>query len=354
MNQPLLSVIVPCYNVEKYIDKCVSSIVNQTYPNLEILLIDDGSLDKTGAICDEWQMCDQRIKVIHKQNEGLAYARKTGIENATADYVTFVDSDDWIDKNMYADMMGALLTTDSDIADCDLCVVYEDGRTEHRVNERQETIRTMGRIESVITNLENNGWRTSFGTKILKKKLFDHIEFPKGRTYGEDMVVLVLFHHASKTVFLDKEYYCYFQRSDSISRPTNILKEMKNFSDISDAWYERYIFVKNHPEYHSSMSTVEYMTVCLCIGLLRNMIVRSQYFTDEYFKVKTAQLRSISLTQKKKLRRGFKIDYYVLILAPKCYKFFRSLYAGIIKMINKLKMTNRQPSYILSDFWGSM
>ena len=354
MNQLLLTVIVPCYNVEKYIDKCISSIVNQTYLNLEILLIDDGSLDKTGVLCDEWQMRDQRIKVIHKKNEGLAYARKTGVENATADYVAFVDSDDWIDVNMYSDMMAALLSTGSDIADCDLSVVYEDGRTEHRVNERQETIRVMGHIESVITNLEDSRWRTSFGTKIFSKKLFDHIEFPKGRTYGEDLIVLVLFQHASKTVFLNKEYYFYLQRNNSICRPANMQAEMKNFSDISDSFYERYTFVKKHPEYHSPMSNIEYMTVLLCVGLLRNMVTRPQYFTDEYFKVKVKQLRSISLTQNKKITRGFKIDYYILLLAPRCYKLFRSLYARIIKMTNKLKMTDRQPSYILADFWKRM
>ena len=90
MNQPLLTIIVPCYNVEKYIDKCVSSIATQTYSNLEILLINDGSTDQTGAICDKWQTKDERIRVIHKQNEGVSYARKTGVENATAEYVTFV------------------------------------------------------------------------------------------------------------------------------------------------------------------------------------------------------------------------------------------------------------------------
>ena len=104
-NQPLLTVIVPCYNVEKYVDKSVASVVGQTYNNLEILLINDGSTDQTRERCDEWQKKDQRIRVINKQNEGLSYVRKTGIENATAEYVTFVDVDDWISLDMYADMM---------------------------------------------------------------------------------------------------------------------------------------------------------------------------------------------------------------------------------------------------------
>ena len=188
MNYPLLSVVVPCYNVEKYLDKCIVSIVEQTYPNLEILLIDDGSPDNSGAICDTWQERDSRIRVIHKQNEGSSYARKTGVEIATAEYITFVDSDDWIDRNMYSDMMTALLSTNSDIVQCDFCIVHEDGRIEHRVQERNTTVETMGRVEGVIMILEDHDWRTSMFTKIFKKKLFEHVEFPKGRAYGEDMI----------------------------------------------------------------------------------------------------------------------------------------------------------------------
>ena len=92
-----ISVIVPIYNVEKYIDRCIKSIVNQTYKNLEIILINDGSLDKSGQICDTWESKDNRIKVIHQMNSGVSVARNTGLENATGEYVTFVDSDDYIE-----------------------------------------------------------------------------------------------------------------------------------------------------------------------------------------------------------------------------------------------------------------
>jgi len=97
--QSLLSDVVPCYNVEKYLDKCISSIVSQTYTNLEILLIDDSSPDNSGMMCDAWQDRDKLTRVIHKQNEGSSFARKTEVDNTTAEYVTFVDSDDWIDEN---------------------------------------------------------------------------------------------------------------------------------------------------------------------------------------------------------------------------------------------------------------
>ena len=352
MNQPLLSVIVPCYNVEKHIDKCITSIVGQTYSNLEILLIDDGSSDNSGTICDAWQERDSRIKIIHKQNEGASLARKTGIENATAEYVTFVDADDWIDVNMYSNMMAALLSTNSDIADCDLCFVHDDGYIGHRVDERHADIKIMGRAEGVIMILENHRWRTSFGTKVFKKKLFDHVKFPKERVYGEDMIVHDLFHNASQSVFLDREYYFYYQRNDSISHG-NMLKEMKNFSDFSDAYYERYSFVKKHPEYHSTMPTVKYTTMCLCIGLLRNMISCPQYFTGNCFMAKSKQLRSIPYNQedKKRLRYDMRRDLFVIRMNPLLYKILRTIYSRVIQVTNKLKITNRQTCYCHYEIW---
>lgn len=115
MELPLLSVIIPVYNVEKYLDECVKSIVNQVYKNLEIVLVDDGSTDNSGAICDAWRNKDLRIKVVHKANAGLGFARNSGLEVAEGDFVAFVDSDDFIDKEMYKDLMSIAITDKSDI-----------------------------------------------------------------------------------------------------------------------------------------------------------------------------------------------------------------------------------------------
>ena len=111
----LISVIVPVYNVEKYLDKCVQSIVNQTYKNLEIILVDDGSTDHCPALCDEWAKKDERIQVIHKKNGGLSSARNTAIDVISGEYVIFVDSDDWIDLDMIASMLEFAETNDADI-----------------------------------------------------------------------------------------------------------------------------------------------------------------------------------------------------------------------------------------------
>ena len=117
-NQPLLSVIIPAYNVEKYIDHCLNTVTNQTYKNLEIIIVDDGSPDNSGKIIDDWSKKDCRIKVIHKENGGLGFARNSGLEIATGDYIAFIDSDDYIDLNMYETLINKAIETKSDIVYC--------------------------------------------------------------------------------------------------------------------------------------------------------------------------------------------------------------------------------------------
>jgi len=353
-NQPLLSVIVSCYNLETYVDKCVSSIVAQTYSNLEILLIDDGSTDQTGSRCDAWQEKDERIRVIHKQNEGLSYTRKTGVENATAEYVTFVDNDDWIDKNMYADTMTALLSTNSDIAQCGYNEVYEDGFIICKSENIRGSFEVIGRKESVLLILEDIKWESYLWNKIFKKQLFNHIVFRKNLNLGEDFISHDLFHHASQSVYLNYAYYFYFQRSDSGVNIQSIKGEMKKISDFSDAYDERYFFVRQHPEYHDALPVIAYRTICLGIHLLRNMIAYPQYFNKNDFFIKSKQLRSIALPKTIQLQRFLKIEFYVLKISPIMYKLLRKLYIQIIGFTNKLKITNRKTSCFLSeDLWKS-
>ena len=355
MNQPLLSVIVPCYNVEKYVDKCISSIVHQTYPNLEILLVDDCSTDNTGKICDAWQAKDQRIHVIHKkQNEGLACARKTGTEQATADYVAHVDSDDWIDGNMYADLMSALFTTGSDIADCDFCRVFEDGSITYRVDHYTKNIQVLGRTEGVLMQLKDNcTHRTSFVTKVYKKSLFENFTFPVGCNWGEDQINYELFHRASQTVFIDYPYYQYFQRGDSITRtlPGNLSNDLKNSRTTTEMLINRYIFVEQNPEYHSVLHIVQYMAICSGIFLLRNVITYPQYFPNGYLKEKIKQIRSIPAMRDYKIRRGIKIELCLLKINSKLYQLIRLVYVLLIRVTNKLKMTNRKITFTAGDTW---
>jgi len=351
MSQPLLSVIVTCYNVEQYLEKCISSIVNQIYSNLEILLINDGSTDSTETICNEWQKRDARIRVIHKQNEGFIYARKTGIENASAEYVAFVDADDWIDANMYAEMMTVLLSTNSDLVQCDYCTVYEDGRIERCGNEQKSgTVDVIGRTEGVLMFLERK-MPPYVWNKICKKQLYMDVNYYKGRRYGEGFINIKLFHNASQSAYLNRAYYYYYQRNGSLVHATNIGLELKNLADFSDDYFERHDFTKSYPQYQPALPHVAIYALRLTLQLLRNIIESPQYFSKDYFDTKVKQVRSISLYRQRKLQTGLKIEYYLIKISPRLYKIFRLFYAGIIKMTNKLKITNKKTCYILSELW---
>jgi glycosyltransferase involved in cell wall biosynthesis len=304
-------------------------------------------------LCDAWQAKDSRIRVIHKHNEGSSYARKTGIENATAGYVTFVDADDWIDPDMYAGMMTALLSTGSDIAQCGVCEVHENGHMVHRGNEDKiGTFEIVQRVEGALLILEDGKWRSWMWNKIFKKQLFDHIVFPKGRGFGEDFITLELFHKAKQTVYLHSDYYFYLQRGGSITNSKSIPTEMKNQRDYFEAYYDRYVFVRQHPEYQNAMIAVKYMTICVGMNMLRNMMVHPQYFPNECFYEKAEQLCSIPLTQGDRLQRSIKMNLLVLKISPKIYFFLKSFYLQILCISNRLKITNRPETRSLADFFG--
>ena len=348
-NQPLLSVIVPCYNVEQYADKCISSIVGQTYSNLEIILVNDGSIDQTGAICDAWLTKDARIRIIHKQNEGVSYARKTGLDHATAGFVAFVDADDWIDVNMYADMMYTLLSTNSDIVHCNACFVYEDGRIEPQVEKQNFAFKTMGRVESILMILTEHH-RTSLNTKIFKKELFDHVSFPKGRICGEDMIVHDLFHRASQTVFLNEAYYFYLQRTGSATKSLNIQKETKAIQHFFEAYLERYHFTKQHLEYHDALPYIERMVLGFGNRLLNAIILYPQFYAPDFFYTVSNQLYAVFMVRKVSVRRSVQLKYYVLKHYPKSYMILRKIYLSIINMTNSLKITNKKiPCFVHID-----
>ena len=329
--QPVLSVIIPCYNAVKYFEKCISSIIDQVYHNLEIILVDDGSTDHTGELCDAWQNKDQRVRVIHKQNEGSSYARKTGIENATGEYIAFVDIDDWIDKDMFVNMMSALISTNSDIAQCGVCDVSEDGQITHREFENKDgSFEIFNREEGVLLIIADQKWHSYMWNKIFKKQMFDNITFPKGRQMDDDISIAhSLFHNASQSVYLHDEYYYYYHRNDSICNTPNVVSQIKNLYDQSNARYERYLFVAQHPEYHSILTHAKNIALSVGITALRQMAAYPLHFPDKCFEQHTKRLNTISLSRKDMLPIFFstykKFEWIFIRITPKMYKFFISI-----------------------------
>ena len=211
----LISVIVPVYKVEKYLDKCVQSIVNQTYKNLEIILVDDGSPDNCGAMCDIWVAKDNRIKVIHKANGGLSDARNAGMAVATGDWIAFVDSDDWIDAQMYQCLYEAMKTTDSDIAACGARRIWTNGKPAQELRSMNGycVLEKEDAMEALITS---NGVVQTVWNKLYRRNVAESVLFPAGLIHEDEFWTWQVFAQAKRIVTLKESYYNYLQRDNSI------------------------------------------------------------------------------------------------------------------------------------------
>ncbi len=211
MQDALVSVIVPVYKVEDYLDKCVKSIVAQTYKKLEIILVDDGSPDNCPAMCDLWAQKDGRIKVIHKPNGGLSSARNAGLDISCGNFVMFVDSDDWIDESTVQSLLA--ISEDADIIMCGFSIEYEDGTTfqENSGNKKLEGSDILG--EFILDNI-----RPEVCGKLYRLELFSDTRFDETIKYAEDLDMNYrLMKKASKFISTDEGFYHYVRRAGSIT-----------------------------------------------------------------------------------------------------------------------------------------
>ena len=209
----MISVIVPVYNVEKYLERCVKSIVAQTYKDLEILLIDDGSTDKSGKMCDDFQQTDSRIKAFHKQNGGLSDARNYGIEHSAGEFISFVDSDDYIDEKMLETLHRLITENDADLAVCSAMDVFE-GKEVTQVKEIKEF--NLNKVESYKYMLRGDGIPSACN-KLYKRQTVGDVKFPVGKLYEDGFFTPQILKKVEKTAVTSKPMYYYFRRADSIT-----------------------------------------------------------------------------------------------------------------------------------------
>lgn len=215
-----ISVIVPVYQVEEYLEKCIESIINQTYKNLEIILVDDGSKDNCASICDRYQKRDNRIIVIHKENGGLSSARNAGLDIATGELVTFVDSDDYIEEDMLTVLHSNLEENMCDISVCFWKEVFGDESQTDKITKRkkQHSVECMDKIEAMKKMLYQRGTDSCAWGKLFKMSLFEEVRFPISMIYEDIAIMYSVFDKAEKVVFTDYPGYGYLQRNTSIMK----------------------------------------------------------------------------------------------------------------------------------------
>jgi glycosyltransferase involved in cell wall biosynthesis len=239
----MLSIIVPVYNVKPYLSRCLDSIIHQTYKNLEIILVDDGSTDGSDQICDDYAQKDKRIVVIHKSNGGLSSARNAGLDIARGDLIGFVDSDDWIAPDTYTSVFECYTKTGADIIAFGYYEATDTTLKKMPENGFMDNTRVLTNIEAANYLIKNENIRDYVWNKIFTKSVFADHRFLPGKYFEDTHIMYSLFLSANKVAVLGNHYkYFYFQRPDSIISK----KTYKNLHDRLDALYTRYDNLKNN------------------------------------------------------------------------------------------------------------
>ncbi len=226
-----VSIIVPVYNVEEYLEECLKSIIEQTYRNLEIILVDDGSTDSSGKICEDYKNKDSRIKVIHQKNQGLSAARNTALKIVTGDMIQFVDSDDFIAKNMIEDLISIMHDKEADIV-ISSHYIYENEKVIKPEYSNQMEIYDMN--QAIAQMVLDKKIRFYAWDKLYKSKLWQDVEFPVGRIFEDIATIPKSFVNAKKVVFYDHPFYYYRKREGSITMKRSKEQKLQYLSSVLD------------------------------------------------------------------------------------------------------------------------
>ena len=312
MNEEKISIIVPVYNVEAYLEKCVESILKQTYTNLEILLVNDGSTDKSGELCDKLALRDHRIRVIHKENGGLSDARNRGIDEASSNLIGFIDSDDYIDEDMYETLYRQMVASKADLSMCGHYDVY------HQIPEKQVAeIKTWELMpeEAIKMVMEAKILSVTAVNKLYKKALFEQLRFRIGKIAEDAFIMVDLIHQCSKVVATNEKKYYYVHRENSITTQKFSLK----FLNVIEAYEQNAkIISENYPDLYD-------------VAIMRlnwaYFYVLDRLLVDNDFKDKVLEDRLISYLKKNKksilmdsrFTRARKMSFLALCLSRKLY-----------------------------------
>ena len=292
-----LSIIVPVYKVEEYLDKCVKSILAQTFTDYELILVDDGSPDRCGELCEQWKAKDKRIKVIHKKNGGLSDARNAGIDICKGDYIGFVDSDDYISPKMFEILVRNMEKYHADISMCGYANVYATGVRKKSTDTSVEVMTQEQAIHKILIGKELS---VHAYTKLYKRSLFEHVRYPFGKISEDAYVIMDIMDQVKTAVFTPCSLYYYVHREDSINTSrfnkkdmTRIEAHKRNYEYISKKHpalkklaYERYLgavaFVAN--KIAMSGETYQDPDVDGIFSTLRQnygKIVKAEYFSKK-------------------------------------------------------------------------
>lgn len=272
---PLISVIIPVYKVEKYLKRCIDSVRNQKYKNLEIILVDDGSPDNCGLICDEYSKQDNRIVVIHKVNGGLSDARNVALDIMRGELVTCIDGDDFVSEYYVENLYSAIKETNCDIASSWFVNYFEGDSIPVSREVRRSEIKSLSRIEAYKRMLYQDGFEISAWGKLYKSSLFENVRYPLGKIYEDIPTTYKLMEKSNKIAIIPQMDYYYLQRENSIAQSGFNPKKMEGVKFMNEL---RQFITENYPELRKAAECRYFSTVCNILFLVKT---RNEY-PDEW------------------------------------------------------------------------
>lgn len=338
--EDLISVIVPIYNVEKYLEKCLKSIINQTYKKLEIILIDDGSTDNSGKICDNYISLDKRIVVVHKKNGGLSDARNVGINMSSGKYITFVDSDDFIDQRMYEILYKNIKNTNSDIS---ICKYYKFEQEEEIVEYTMKEKLTIYEKDDILNHMYDDYLNTIVAwNKLYKKTIFKNIQYPKGEILEDAAIIHYILNIADKVVYSNLELYFYRQRENSIMATLNINEIVE-----LDYIYNRIQFLKDENKTQMLVYKLTLKKYLLRFRDLYFKLHKSRYFNPKIYRKYISYANEILKEFKIENKDDFKLK--TLVKLREIYLVLKLIKKINIKIIYFIKENKRKFEIIKFD-----
>lgn len=329
----LVSVIVTAYNIESYLSRCLDSLTAQTYSPLEIIVVDDGSTDRTASICDRYEAKYGNIKVIHRKNGGVSAARNTGIDAASGDFIGYVDGDDWVEPQMYERMLNACLETDAQIAACVYREIGEGGETIYPSGERLEL--TMREAMELFLGFDPKFQiYISVWSKLFDRKLIKDLRFTEGKTSEDIMYTTWALTKASKCVFLDEALYNY--KIDRCSSIMNVKLAERRFQNEIPFWKEQigYLYGLGEEELAKKASYRFY----------RRLLDYYLDFRKRKMKAAARQLTGIIKEEKDEIKQVYRNDFVPLgdKVRMKLALMTPSGYYKVVKLYDKFVIPLRQ------------
>jgi len=259
----LISVIVPIYKVETYLNRCIQSILNQTWSDFELILVDDGSPDRCPDICDWWKEKDKRITVIHKENGGLSDARNAGLKVAVGEFIVFVDSDDWVEPDYLQVLMESLRESNCDIVECGIIQTQGESDSSRKRTEEKENKVALFQTEQALEQLIKDGsFHQYVWNKLYRRSVMDGILFEKGKTNEDEFWTYQIFGNAERIGRIEKPLYYYFQRDTSIMGTGYSIRRL----DALEAKQQRQKYIEKYYPELKDTAKINLFTSCIYQG----------------------------------------------------------------------------------------